>query len=362
MNGGAHSDQVTAASEPQPGTNVFRAIGTANHGYGQQAQEEVRRLFETKTSFRWLLPNETFMMEADTAFADGLERIKCSEPVFLRHLQPVNAEVDWDGDEAALLEGIRSVIRTTGDTRSGLRVAVQIRKGERVPEGAAPGQLKPAIDRLLTEEWGAEPVVREADRILSLFLEGGRVYVGWSRPEDNLSDWPGGAVRFRREEGQISRAKFKLLEAELAFGLDFAGYRSALDVGAAPGGWTSLLLERGLEVTAVDPAKLDPSLLRHPRLTYYGKRADEVSFAQGSFDLLVCDMSWSPHQMAKLVLGLADALQQGGTAILTVKLMHKKALQTIREVTGVLEMSFALQKAKQLFHNREELTLFLLKK
>ncbi|MGG3572586.1 SAM-dependent methyltransferase [Bacillus gobiensis] len=70
----------------------------------------------------------------------------------------------------------------------------------------------------------------------------------------------------------MSRAKFKLLEAEVKFNINYNDYSSALDIGAAPGGWTSLLLEKGLKVTAIDPSNLHPDLLRNPNLTFYKKR------------------------------------------------------------------------------------------
>ncbi|MNF15260.1 hypothetical protein D3C80_2177880 [compost metagenome] len=66
--------------------------------------------------------------------------------------------------------------------------------------------------------------------------------------------------------------------------------------------------------------------------------------------------------MSKLVLDLEPALKRGATAIITVKLMHRKPLQTIRDVISRLSTEFVLQKAKQLFHNREEITLYLQKK
>ena len=66
--------------------------------------------------------------------------------------------------------------------------------------------------------------------------------------------------------------------------------------------------------------------------------------------------------MSKLVLDQTDALVSGATAIITIKLMHKKPLQTIREVIGKLTAEFELKKAKQLFHNRDEITLYLVKK
>ncbi|MGZ4134509.1 MAG: SAM-dependent methyltransferase, partial [Tumebacillaceae bacterium] len=123
-----------------------------------------------------------------------------------------------------------------------------------------------------------------------------------------------------------------------------------------------LLLDRGVKVTAVDPGDMHPSLLEDPNLTYLKKNASEVTFEQGSFDLLVCDMSWSPKQMAKLVTDLLDGLESGGTAIITVKLMHKKPFQTVKETVAAFGEEMELLRAKQLFHNREELTLYLKKR
>ncbi|SDC47503.1 23S rRNA (cytidine2498-2'-O)-methyltransferase [Paenibacillus sp. UNCCL117] len=337
-------------------------VGTSNRGFAQQAQEELKRLLGPSVRFGWLSPGETFRIQSPLGREETIAAVLEQEPAFLRHMFPADAEREWSGTAE---EAVGAVCELIGEKRSALKdrttIAVQIRRPEAEQDIASPAALKAELDVLLEQEYGMQAVVRQSDWILSVYMTRGSLYVGLTKPEQNLSDWPGGAIRFRKEEGQVSRAKFKLLEAEQAFGLDFHSYREALDIGAAPGGWTSLLLERGLDVTAVDPAKLDPALLRHPRLTYLAKKADEVKFDAGRFDLLVCDMSWSHRQMAKLVLQLADAVQSGGTAIITVKLMHKKAFQSIREVTEDLAGAFTLQKAKQLFHNRDELTLFFLK-
>ncbi|MCS7461137.1 methyltransferase domain-containing protein [Paenibacillus doosanensis] len=334
-------------------------IGTANHGFGQHAQEEIRRLFEAGTRFSHLVPSEIFLFMVPAGRQEATQRLLDREPMFLRHMQPVDAELEWDGTVEAL--GGFAAQKRELELQAGTKFAVQVRKTEQVGSGIAAGACKQAIDEALAGRYEAIPVVKDADVILSVFLTEDTAYVGVSKPEQNLSDWSGGAIRFRKEEGQVSRAKFKLLEAERTFGLDYSQYRSALDIGAAPGGWTSLLLERGVKVTAVDPAKLDASLLRHPQLTFLQKNAAEVRFKEQSFDLLVCDMSWSPRQMGKLIKGLLYSLQSGGTAIITLKLMHKKPFQTVRELTGDLAPELALQKAKQLFHNREELTLFFIK-
>lgn len=336
-----------------------RFIGTSNHGFAQYAQEEVRRLLG-EVKFINLVPTEVFLLTTPVDAETVVSRIVGNEPLFLRHLQPVQLELDvdgGDGDLALLQAAIPGLVAVP----EGAKVAVQARKKEGTQLSYNPFAVKEAIDAVLTSQCSVEPAVKDPEWIISVYCTQDRMYVGLSRPEHNLSDWSGGAIRFQKEDSQISRAKFKLLEAEKKFGLLYDQYTSALDIGAAPGGWTSLLLERGLKVTAVDPAKLHPDLKGHPQLTYLQKNADEVKFQPDSFDLLVCDMSWSPRQMGRLISNLLYALRGGGTAIITVKLMHKKPFQTVRELTEQFSDQLVLQGAKQLFHNREELTLFLTK-
>jgi 23S rRNA (cytidine2498-2'-O)-methyltransferase len=59
---------------------------------------------------------------------------------------------------------------------------------------------------------------------------------------------------------------------------------------------------------------------------------------------------------------MKDALVPGAKAVITVKLMHRKPLQSIREVKERLGTAFVILRSKQLFHNREEITLFAEKK
>lgn len=334
-------------------------IGTANRNYASYAMEELRRRFQGM-KLAQLSPGETFKMEIPLGREEVLSEIHRSEPVFLRYLQPVDGARTISGD-ADDLDWLSDAVRLARAKLEGQCAGIHVRRSEGSPFAYSAADTKAVLDAVLTEI-GAEPEVKSPAMLIAVYAGREQLYIGIGTAVDMLSDWPGGAVRFQREEGQISRAKFKLLEAEREFGLNYADFSEALDIGAAPGGWTSLLLERGLRVTAVDPADLHPSLLQYRTLTVLKKNASEVKFSPETFDLLVCDMSWSPMQMSKLVLGLAPALAGGGAAIVTVKLMHRKPLQTIRDVTGKLEESFRVNKAKQLFHNREEITLYLTKK
>ncbi|RKN84145.1 SAM-dependent methyltransferase [Paenibacillus ginsengarvi] len=339
--------------------DVSRFVVTSNRGFAAYAQDELRSL-TPGTKFDELIAAETYVMRIPLDRETAIRRITGNEPIFLRHMFPIDETVAYSGgneDIGAIAAAVAKLAPAAGRS-----AAIQIRKAERLSPGFEMSELKLGIVSMLHETYDADAVAKDADYIVSVFLTEEAAYIGISEPEQNLSDWPGGAVRFRKEEGQVSRAKFKLLEAEYEFGLDLSRYAKALDIGAAPGGWTSLLLERGVEVTAVDPADLHPDLLGHPKLTFMKRNAGDVKFCEHSYDLLVCDMSWSPKMMVKLILPLLEALKPGGAAIITLKLMHGKPFQTVKDCVRAMQPGMELVKAKQLFHNRDELTVFLTKK
>ncbi|QKS46569.1 SAM-dependent methyltransferase [Paenibacillus cellulosilyticus] len=340
--------------------SVTTWIGTSNTGYAPLAMEEVRRTIEG-AAVRILAPAETFIIESPLDRVETLQKLQSQPPVFLRHIQPIDGTLLLsETNEADVLPWLAAEISRTEDQIRGKRISVHVRRAEGCSYPYSVFDTKTSLDGVLRDV-GATIDQRSPETIISIYAVKDQLLYGIGTPDELMSDWPGGAIRFQREEEQISRAKFKLLEAERAFGLDYTQYREALDIGAAPGGWTSLLLERGVSVTAIDPGAMHPSLRNHPKLTYLKRNASEVKFKPNTFDLLVCDMSWSPMQMVKLVLDLHESLTYGATAIITIKLMHRKPLQTIRDVIAKLESVFIVHRAKQLFHNREEITLFMTK-
>ncbi|HET9651352.1 MAG TPA: 23S rRNA (cytidine(2498)-2'-O)-methyltransferase RlmM, partial [Usitatibacter sp.] len=103
----------------------------------------------------------------------------------------------------------------------------------------------------------------DAEERLHVFFVGGRAaYVGVSRL-DNASRWPMGIARLRMPSGAPSRSTLKLAEAfmELVGERPFEPGSTAVDLGAAPGGWTWQLVQRGMMVIAVDNGAMDPALL-----------------------------------------------------------------------------------------------------
>ncbi len=64
-------------------------------------------------------------------------------------------------------------------------------------------------------------------------------------------------VEEARRQGWRGRAAFKLMEIDDKYRLLRQGAR-VLDLGAAPGGWTQVAVERGARVVAVDMVEMDP--------------------------------------------------------------------------------------------------------
>jgi len=331
-------------------------IVTANRGFGKAAESEWHRLFG-KSKTKRLSPGDVLRIETPHARAEVLRRLRERPPVFIRHVHPADAVIE-PGSREETLRAVAAAAAAHPLPAPGAKTAVQARKAEgaRAPRvDLSPIDVKRAVDGVLAER-GAVPVVGGMEFVVSVYLTADAVYMGWSTPEENLSSWSGGAMHFRKEDMAISRAKYKLMEAEAVFGLDFARHRSALDIGAAPGGWTSYLLEKGLRVTAVDPAEMHPSLRDHPNLTILRMNAADARFPDGAFDLVVSDMSWDALRAADIVKSLLPAAAPGAPVLTTVKLMRGKAFATLRAVEERMAPEAVLVRAKQLFHNREEMT------
>jgi 23S rRNA (cytidine2498-2'-O)-methyltransferase len=74
----------------------------------------------------------------------------------------------------------------------------------------------------------------------------------------------------------VSRAYAKIEEAIQWSGLPLADGDECVEIGCAPGGASQALLDRGLFVTGIDPADVDPAVVEHPRFRHLKKRGKDV--------------------------------------------------------------------------------------
>jgi 23S rRNA (cytidine2498-2'-O)-methyltransferase len=196
------------------------------------------------------------------------------------------------------------------------------------------------------------------DVVVSCFAGRRAILLGINRLADSLSDWPGGRMRLARGEERVSRSEFKLEEAIATFGLELPAGGKAVDLGAAPGGWTRILRQHGQEVWSVDPGSLDPRLRGDRRIHHEATTAGRF-FATNrvQFDVVVNDMRMDQVLSARMMLDAAGHLRRGGLAIVTLKGGGKNPLDGARRGLDVLRQGYDVLHARQLQHNRNEITV-----
>ncbi len=136
-----------------------------------------------------------------------------------------------------------------------------------------------------------------------------------------------------------SRAYSKLEEVVLSTGIALARGQRVLELGAAPGGATLALLGRGLEVVAVDPGEMAPSLASHEAagaLRHVKKAAGQLAagdIGAGSVDWLVSDMNLAPPVAATQIAHAWSLVKKTARgAILTIKMNDERALEALTDV------------------------------
>ena len=116
-----------------------------------------------------------------------------------------------------------------------------------------------------------------------------------------LSPFPKGEVPIAEDKAAPSRAFTKLVEAELRLGRRIAPEESCVDLGACPGSWSYVALQRNAQVTAVDRSPLREDLMRNPRLKFH--QVDAFKFRPTApVDWLLCDVIAAPQRSIDLVL------------------------------------------------------------
>ena len=184
--------------------------------------------------------------------------------------------------------------------------------------------------------------------------------------------WPGGIPRLKLPHQAPSRSALKIEEAWLVLMDEAERARwlkpglQAVDLGAAPGGWSWQLARKGVRVMAVDNGPLKPEALATGLVKHV--RADGFKYRPARpVDWLVCDMVEQPRRITQLI---ADWLGHSAAraALFNLKLPMKRRYEETRlcldglaDALRAAGKSYELR-ARQLYHDREEITVVALPK
>lgn len=141
--------------------------------------------------------------------------------------------------------------------------------------------------------------------------------------EDPLTAWPSpfplGRALVEEAKDAPSSAHRKLDEALRWLDITPGANDLAVDLGAAPGGWTRVLRNHGASVVAVDRANMDDALLKDPLVRHLRKDASDVDLVALDPTLLVCDVIWEPEK-ALAVIKRSLGLPRLRALVVTLKL------------------------------------------
>ena len=180
--------------------------------------------------------------------------------------------------------------------------------------------------------------------------------VGGMAAASALSAFPGGRARMNVSAKAPSRAAMKLAEAFDWLGVQPEPGDQCVDLGAAPGGWTFLLLELRAKVIAVDPGRLRPDLARHRSVRAVHRSAFEFE-PDEPVEWLLCDMAWRPLEVAAL-LARWGRRRMARTLVANIKLPMKRMAEFVARVREIVESGgWSDVRTRHLYHDREEITL-----
>jgi 23S rRNA (cytidine2498-2'-O)-methyltransferase len=224
-----------------------------------------------------------------------------------------------------------------------------------------------------------ENALREQGRLLDdprttrlhiFFPDKNSVLIGTSDPHNSAAAIMGIVRQFMPAEAP-SRSTMKLAEAIEVF-MDrseqtriLKSGMQAVDLGAAPGGWTWQLVKRGIRVTAVDNGPMKGALINHP-LVHHLKQDGFKYAPRKAVDWLVCDMVEKPSKVAALI-GAWFAAGWCKHSFFNLKLPMKQRVAALDSALGGIRKHLDEEGinyrmiAKQLYHDREEVTVFLTK-
>lgn len=296
---------------------------------------------------------------------EGKPRLQFDQLAFTRQLISLQGEVNDLPERDRLTPLLAAIPATpekygtlwleTPDTNDGKTLSAFIRRFQPLLEEKlrASGRLQddPALPRLHI-----------------FFPDKTRALIGSSNPR-NSAHAPMGILRMKMPYEAPSRSVLKLAEAFEVFLSDDEKSQwikqgmHAVDLGAAPGGWTWQLVQLGMKVVAVDNGPLKGVVAEHPAVRHL--REDGFRYRpKHPVDWLVCDMVEQPGRVATLI---SEWILNGATqrAIFNLKLPMKKRVEALNQALSGIRAAmekkgykFRLQ-AKQLYHDREEVTVFL---
>jgi 23S rRNA (cytidine2498-2'-O)-methyltransferase len=309
-------------------------------------------------------------------FSDEVGAADLTSHIFARYLMPVTymwpVKVDSDSYIERAATGIMERFKNSGFANVQV---FALEPGASQLASNLRGRLLQLADATLVTnskghfaKWRQEPK-QQPPELSTLVVALGRscTYAGVIRPRESGNFYAGGRryVSLSSDES-VSRAAAKYVQAEehcLLHGISLEKSKSWLELGACPGGMTTELANRGFHVHAIDRSPLDPRVQQDKNVTF--TLGDTKDFQPTkTFDALLCDMNGPPRFSWEQVARLSNSLKEGGIIIHTLKIPEISQFDSLelKLKEAFSEQNINVFSLFHLFHNRQEITIFGVKK
>lgn len=188
-------------------------------------------------------------------------------------------------------------------------------------------------------------------------------WLGLHRQTKAHRPWPGGVYPKALPVEAPSRAYLKLEEGLEWSRLPVKAGDLAIEFGSSPGGASYALLQRGLEVRGVDPAKMADVVLAHPKFKHLHAQAGQITAEDApGVQWIFSDMNIPLEEVLKVLRKLVPLWSEtllGG--LLTMKLKSWAELSDLeKNLDELRRLGFTDVRAGHLHNNRQEVCVALL--
>ncbi|MFW5866448.1 MAG: SAM-dependent methyltransferase [Armatimonadota bacterium] len=329
---------------------------TCPRGWEAEARQELRRLLPgAKVDSLYIGGN--IVAQPDTDLDEALDAIREAETYVIAHVTPVTLRMQI-GPEAAWVDAMEEAARQLPPPDPERTFMVDVHRRGRHQFNSTDVTL--SVADAFVRAGRPEVDLDDPEQVLSVEIFQDLCFMGMNHAEDLLRKRLKRMRRWAPGERPINRAELKLSEAIEQFALSLPEGARALDLGAAPGGWTRVLAGHVREVVAVDPADLDERVSELENVTHLRCRTEELEPEEiGRFDLLTNDMNLEPARSAELMCELSRLLKPGGLAVMTIKFVTRRQNRHVGEATSILSRCYEDLRIAHMPHNAKETTVVM---
>jgi 23S rRNA (cytidine2498-2'-O)-methyltransferase len=171
--------------------------------------------------------------------------------------------------------------------------------------------------------------------------------------------YSGGIIPIQLPIDAVSRAWLKFEEGLRWSGLPIGVGSCCVDIGAAPGGGSQVLLSRGAEVLGVDPAEIAPIVLSNPLFRHIRGRINQTQRSlYKNVRWVIADVNVAPKYTLDVLEDVIKHNSKIKGMLFTLKLPQLElAKQIPKFIKRVRNWGFKNVQAKQLVFNRHEVML-----